>query len=248
MKEVMPHIQQQEHLVPPFNVVNLGMVVTRFGPVIPPDMQWEKVMSRMMPTLYFCTIPVPCKESKFSALNLHRLPTSWVQSGINGKKLMKVQGAVGVLQWKEGYNYNLLGEPEENKRSSEESIPVTATPIVRNKRRVIKSKPQLVQSVERRFTRSCLKEGYKPKPVLSVQPKIKKKSRAKLLIQNAEEKEEDNCQDKEGSKAPEEIYLVTPVHVLQRVGLSLGIAPSMLTQEHLEGEAKKGEKSTMKNE
>jgi hypothetical protein len=127
---------------------------------------------------------------------------------------------------------------------------VTATPTVMSKRRGTRSKPQaqLVQSEERRFTRSCLKEGYKPKPVLSVQPKIKKKSRAKQLIQNAEKEEEKSRQDNEDTEVPEDTYPVTTVHVLQRVGLSLGIAPSKLTQEQLEAEAKKGEKSTKKND
>jgi hypothetical protein len=42
----------------------------------------------------------------------------------------------------------------------------------RNKKYVV----PMVQSIEQRFTRSCLKnEGYRPKPILAVQPKIKKK-------------------------------------------------------------------------
>jgi hypothetical protein len=36
MQEAMPHFQHQNQ------VVNLGMVITRFGPALPPDMQWEK--------------------------------------------------------------------------------------------------------------------------------------------------------------------------------------------------------------
>jgi hypothetical protein len=244
MQDAMPHFQHQNQ------VVNLGMVITRFGPVLPPDMQWEKVMSRMLPSLYFCTIPVACRESQFALLALNKLPPSWILSGVHGKKLVKVKGGVGVLTWQEEHEHSSLGECRENQRGSEEGMAVTATPTVMSKRRGTRSKPQaqLVQSEERRFTRSCLKEGYKPKPVLSVQPKIKKKSRAKLLIQNAEKEEEKSRQDNEDTEVPEDTYHVTPVHVLQRVGLSLGIAPSKLTQEQLEAEAKKGEKSTKKND
>jgi hypothetical protein len=243
MQEVMPHLQAQNQ------VLNVGMVITRFGPVLPPDMQWEKVLSRMVPSLYFCTIPVACKESQFTLLALNKLPSSWVLSGIQGKKLVKVNGGIGVLAWQEEHKYSLWGEYRENQRGTEEGIAVTATPTVSKKRGTrSKVKAQLVQSEERRFTRSCLKEGYKPKPVLSVQPKIKKKARAKLLIQNAEKEEEESSQAKDDTEVLEETYPVTPVHVLQRVGLSLGIAPSKLTQEQLEAEAKKEGKSSSGND
>jgi hypothetical protein len=130
----------------------------------------------------------------------------------------------------------------------EEEITVTVTPLVMNKKKGRRCKSQLVQPTERRFTRSCLAEENKPKPVMSVQPKIKKKSRAKLLIQKAEEEEEEISQDTEEKVAAEEDYPVTPVHVLQRVGLSLGIDPSKLTQDQLKAVTKNDPKSAVKHD
>jgi hypothetical protein len=108
----------------------------------------------------------------------------------------KLQSGLKVTLWKEGTTYNSILEKEDNKmlQGSEEEITVTVTPLVMNKKKGRSCKSQLVQPAERRFTRSCLAEGYKPKPVLSVQPKIKKKSRAKLLIQKEEDEEEEISQ------------------------------------------------------
>jgi hypothetical protein len=93
-----------------------------------------------------------------------------------------------------------------------------------------------------------LAEGYKPKPVLSVQPKIRKRSRAKLLIQKADEEEETKDNATEEKVEAEEVIPVTPVQVLQRVGLSLGIDPSKLTQDQLEAVPNKKANSDVKHD
>jgi uncharacterized Fe-S center protein len=55
--------------------------------------------------------------------------------------------------------------------------------ISKIKRRRAKSTASLVQPTERRFTRSCLKtDGYRPAPILAMQPKIKKKIGSKEFI------------------------------------------------------------------
>jgi hypothetical protein len=46
----------------------------------------------------------------------------------------------------------------------------------------------------------------------------------------------------------EEVFPVTPVQVLQRVGLSLGIDPSKLTQDQLEAVPKKKANSDVKHD
>jgi hypothetical protein len=53
--------------------------------------------------------------------------------------------------------------------------------LVKNKR-VGKRATYVAQPQDRRFTRSCLKEGYRPAPVVEVQPKKKFRGRAKLLV------------------------------------------------------------------
>jgi hypothetical protein len=113
----------------------------------------------------------------------------------------------------------------------------------------------IVESSERRFTRSCLnKEGYRPKPVLDMQPKIKKKSRAKLLLVRAEENDEEeqhnlqkeNTREEDTEESSVDIP-VTPLPVLQSVGIALGIAPEKLTKEQLEAEPMKGTSKSADN-
>jgi hypothetical protein len=81
---------------PPFNVINLGMVVTRFGPVIPPAMQWRKMANWVLPALCLKTIPQAMKASAFAMLDLNKLPSAWALTGIQGKHLEKWQGGLRV--------------------------------------------------------------------------------------------------------------------------------------------------------
>jgi hypothetical protein len=86
------------------------------------------------------------------------------------------------------------------------------------KRRARRGATPVVQLTERRFTRSCLNmEGYRPKPMLTAEPKIKKKSRAKLLLVNSSSEEPDDVPDKEeeGTTGHAEHQIpVTPLHVI----------------------------------
>jgi hypothetical protein len=235
---------------PPLNVINIGMVVTRIGPVIPPDMQWRKVADWVLPALCFKTIPEAMKGSTFALLDLNKLPSAWVVTGMQDKHVEKWQGGLRVsLMKKDTATTSILRMKEYiNLQGPEEGMEVTVTPLVLNKRAPRRAKSQLVQPAERRFTRSCLAEGYKPKPVLSVQPKIRKRSRAKLLIQKADEEEETKDNATEEKVEAEEVIPVTPVQVLQRVGLSLGIDPSKLTQDQLEAVPKKKANSDVKHD
>jgi hypothetical protein len=138
---------------------------------------------------------------------------------------------------------------EEDLRSGQLSL---QTP---KKRRQRKKVVPLVENSERRFTRSCLnKEGYRPKPVLDMLPKIKKKSRAKLLlVRDAENDVEEqhslhneDAREEETDEAATDIP-VTPLPVLQSVGIALGIAPEKLTKEQLEAEPVKGKSKHVDN-
>jgi hypothetical protein len=61
-------------------------------------------------------------------------------------------------------------------------------------------------------------------------------SRAKLLVvADKAEEEGEKQQEKSTQEAQEEIH-VTPVHILQRVGRELGIAPEKLTKNQLEAD------------
>jgi hypothetical protein len=123
-----------------------------------------------------------------------------------------------------------------------QTVEVTVSFSTPKKRRARKVATPVVQLSERRFTRSCLKmEGYRPQPMLTAQPNIKKKSRAKLLLVNSSSERPAEVQDKEeeGSTGHAEHQIpVTPLHVIQRVGTALGISPAKLTREQLEADPK----------
>jgi hypothetical protein len=113
------------------------------------------------------------------------------------------------------------------------------------KRRTRRNVAPLVENSERRFTRSYLsKEGYMPKPVLDAQLTIKKKPRAKLLLVNMEEEVQQDAHNEvpreEDPLGQQEDILVTPILVLQSVGIALGIAPEKFTRDQLEAEPVKG--------
>ena len=109
--------------------------------------------------------------------------------------------------------------------SSESAPPVfAASPATPKVKRTRGKKNMVVQPKERRFTRSTLKsDGFKPPSTTASKPK--KHPRAKLLI-------EDVTEEMEAEDAVQ--YPATPIHVMQNVGLKLGIDASRLTKEQLE--------------
>jgi hypothetical protein len=75
--------------------------------------------------------------------------------------------------------------------------------------------------------------------------KAKSKPRAKYLLQVIEEKEKDNSlsrgcdavqQKKKGKEQHKVPSPVTPIVVMQKVGIQLGIPPEKLTKEQLEAD------------
>ncbi|KAK1663842.1 hypothetical protein QYE76_052001 [Lolium multiflorum] len=151
-------------------------------------------------------------------------------------------GCLSTYQGYDGENKECRFFEEEDLLSGQLSL---QTP---KKRRQRKKMVPLVENSERRFTRSCLnKEGYRPRPVLDIQPKVKKKSRAKLLLVRAAENDEEeqhnlhneDTREEETDEATADIP-VTPLPVLQSVGIALGIAPEKLTREQLEADPVKG--------
>jgi hypothetical protein len=145
-------------------------------------------------------------------------------------------------QWSDGENKESRIVEDEDMMSGQLTL---QTPKKRKQNRKV---VPLVENSERRFTRSCLnKEGYRPKPVLDIQPKIKKKSRAKLLLVRAEENDEQEQYNmhnedtrEEGTEESNADIPATPLPVLQSVGIALGIAPEKLTKDQLEAEPVKG--------
>jgi rRNA processing protein Gar1 len=242
MLEVQPQ-QQYNNMQALYNELNIGMVQTVFGPVLPPEMLCARALQLVLP--YFCSRSVP--EA------LKRAPFGFLT------KLFGASMSVVELQ-KEGSMMACFKQLESSSGHSGENEGVIEvmgeqTPV-KSKDEVVKSRGRkkyatpLVQSSERRFTRSCLNlDGYKPAPILSVQPKIKKKSRARNLLVTEEEKDQSPRQDEPTARYDEESQAqapAIPIAVLQRVGQALGIAADKLSKEQLEaapGKEKKKKQS-----
>jgi hypothetical protein len=200
------------------------------GPDLPPLMKWNRLKGSLLPVMLSKFIAAPVQGSVFA----------FIDKSIWGRSKMGMSPSI------------LLHDDEQQKKVADVhsvlTVDVSMTLSTPKKRRNKRSATPVVQLSERRFTRSCLnKEGYRPQPMLTVEPKIKKKSRAKLLLVNTPSEEADDMKDKEekeGSTEHAEHQIpVTPSHVMQRVGAALGIAPEKLTKEQLEADPK-GTKTT----
>jgi hypothetical protein len=237
--------QQVEGLQMLHNVLNIGMVHTVIGPALPPEMLYARALQLTLPSWFSMHVPkglsVPLGFLKKvigagSVLDLQKgaqhlesfMNSDWLQVPVIGG------GSVSSV----GRSIDLQGVLQQ-----EVLIP-------RTKKRRAKTTATLVQSAERRFTRSCLKmDGYRPAPVLAVQPKIRKKVRAKNLLMTMDQEavEQEKVQEEE-QRNEEQATPVPPIPLalLQRVGHSLGIAPDKLSKEQLEAgpDGEQGKEST----
>ena len=106
--------------------------------------------------------------------------------------------------------------------------PVTSIKKTRRK----KLPPPEVDVVVRRSTRhSAKRDGFRPTQVLPspTRPKKRARKQPKKVTISTDDKEDSTQQDDTtGAVAPE-----TPLHVMQAVGIQLGIDPSKLTKEKL---------------
>jgi hypothetical protein len=227
------HQPQEDGLQMLHNVLNIGMVHTVFGPALPPEMLYAQALQLALPSWLSKHVPkglsAPFAFLKKvfeagSVLELQR-GTQLFESFIDtGRLHASVIGGDDVSIVEKGHDLQAELQHE--------------VLIPRTKKRRAKATAPLVQSAERMFTRSCLKmDGYRPIPVLAVQPKIRKKVRAKNLLMTMEQVavEQEQVQEEE-ERNEEQAAPVPPIPLalLQRVGHSLGIAPDRLSKEQLE--------------
>ncbi|KAM0910334.1 hypothetical protein ACQ4PT_014228 [Festuca glaucescens] len=231
------HHQLQQHNEQEFlDIINVGMVTVHFGPVLPPDLLWSRLMERILPDVSFKSVPDVILSSPF--LMLQR------------KVGFSLVDAMGTLAAGAGVHHTALictgAEEMVEKQLAEESY---LAPCKERKKRGVKVKPIMVQPSERRFTRSCLKiDGYRPAPVLAVQPKIRKKSRSKFLLSESRVEDLADSREKEKEATEQGDIPQTPIHIMQQVGISLGIAAEKLTKELLEADPSKQEQPAVKDD
>jgi hypothetical protein len=110
-----------------------------------------------------------------------------------------------------------------------------------------KSETAVVDTADRRSTRSCTKrDGHRPVSMSDTAPRSKKKVKIQkkkigeevpvvqdIDTESAEEPQQQHPTDNAAQIPPE-----TPVHIMQNVGISLGIDPDMLTEERLNADPK----------
>ncbi|KAK1618561.1 hypothetical protein QYE76_024078 [Lolium multiflorum] len=209
------------------NVLNIGMACTIIGPALPPEMMCAKALDMALPSLLIRLVPKPWFKTSFMFLK-----------ELSGVRLSVVNGLRGDKQWRnldEEASSQVMISIEGTQRGSADVQPRTGASKSKTKRK--KSVLSIVQPTERRFTRSCLKtDGYRPAPILAVQPKIKKKVRAKnLLLEMEQEATQQKKEEAHGQKEQQSVPAPPiPLIVMQRVGQSLGIAAEKLSKEQLE--------------
>ncbi|KAK1664301.1 hypothetical protein QYE76_052460 [Lolium multiflorum] len=225
--------QQVEGLQMLRNVLNIGMVHTVIGPALPPEMLYAQALQLTLPSWFSMHVPKGLS-----------VPLGFLKKVIGARSVLDLQKGA---QHFESFMYSdwlqvpVIGGgsvSSVDKRHDLQGVLQHEILIPRSKKRRAKTTATLVQSAERRFTRSCLKmDGYRPAPVLAVQPKIRKKVRAKNLLMTMEQEavEQEKGQEEE-QRNEEQATPVPPIPLalLQRVGHSLGIAPDRLSKEQLE--------------
>jgi hypothetical protein len=212
-----------------------------YGPVIPLDMQWAQLFQTMIPQLLSASVPLSLQISPFV-----QLKRSWAAAfAIEEKEgwfvfkdsLLEVQQRVKYCPRRKAL---ILQDSVEDEKEVSAELPLVfaSTPGKSKTKRVKKMVTPVVHSQERRFTRSCLKEGYRPTLMLEVQPKKKSRGRAKLLVVQVHDQPGPADSAHSNSPSGEEERFVrapaTPIHVLQRIGRQLGIDESLLTKGKLE--------------
>ncbi|KAM0847511.1 hypothetical protein ACQ4PT_054974 [Festuca glaucescens] len=235
MMDVQP--QQQGNVQLLLDVLNVGMVRTVIGPVLPPDMLWARAFELVLPSLYGKFVPAAMSASPFAFLKANSgFPLSGISDDQEYDKQSLVQQRPRLLTLSDTAKEVMVND-EENIGQTVITVVLEDLPVAAaiRKKRARKVDAPLVQSTERRFTRSCLKmDGYRPKPVLVVQPKIRNKTRAKCLLVSLEKEAQHQEQMEEQSDEEQDQVPITPISVMQRVGLALGIAPEKLSKEQLE--------------
>jgi hypothetical protein len=238
MMEIQPQ-QQNNNMQVLYNELNIGMVQTVFGPVLPPEMLCASAFKLVLPSLCSRVIPEIITRAPFGFLTkLSGIPLSAAQFQRKDRRKVGAQQQ-GSLSWSSGGNDDQI-------ENLGELTPIQSRSVSTKSRSKKKATTQLVQSTERRFTRSCLKDdGYRPAPILAVQPKIKKKTRARNLLM-AQDKTDQSQGQEEASQAhdgeSQAQVPAIPIVVLQRVGHALGIAADKLSKEQLEAAPGKEQK------
>jgi hypothetical protein len=161
------------------------MVLVR--PELPPDLAWKRLFENMLPSLLSKKLPLSVSLPPFMMAK-----RSWdIAFDIDLKfKFPSLDDVVEVQRPIISSKSRAVARTLVFDVVSEASDPpvFSASPVSVQKKRGRKAKVPVVQSTNRRFTRSCLKlDGLRPKPIVDGSLRPKKKQRAKFLLEEVDD-------------------------------------------------------------
>jgi hypothetical protein len=213
--------------------------VTVMGPVLPPDMIWSKVFASWLPEIMTASIPIAFRSCPFNAIVQGK--RSWADAfqQFNGLALSRSAQTPSFCRparrmVARSLNFSIEEEDAFGNDSGDSLPPVFASSPVSTVKRKTRGKAKkydtpLVDTSVRRCTRSMIKNnGYRPPPVSDGGRTNAKRAKPQMKeVKEKERKLADNL-EKEEPLLPQ-----TPVHILQAIGIGLGIDPAKLTEEKL---------------
>ncbi|KAM0835430.1 hypothetical protein ACQ4PT_062941 [Festuca glaucescens] len=239
------------------NIIHIGMVRTVFGPVIPPSMQCQKLLDDILPPMFASFFP---QSPKVWALQAGFLSSClWPNvAGMQMCLLIAVQKPHELPLYKKKRPVARALCYEENNVDNVvlEGPSFLASPATvvgeKRKSRVQKTAAPvaIVDTVYRRSTRSCTKrDGHKPVSMSDTVSRPRKKYKGhkkEVSKEGTSDAEADKCASSEGGS--QDVPPETPLHIMQNVGLALGIEPTMLTKEKLKAPPKGKKKKSLPND
>jgi hypothetical protein len=266
-----------QQLMGQHQVLHVGMV--HIGPMLPPHMFIERLISMALPHSFFTHIPkspssTPFKSVFVSDKELLFKESLSVSLGIPSQRarrpwrlplarkhvatLSECDDTAGVLSAENVQDAAHIitvdaneGTVQEVDAHDLESVVFSATPIKtvpqRKRGRPRKSEPVVVDTAYRRSTRSCTKrDGHRPVSMSDTVSRPKKKIKfqkksvegVKAGISSSQGEPSQEPQQNHTDDNTVQIPPETPVHIMQRVGLALGIDADLITEEKLKADSK----------
>jgi hypothetical protein len=234
------------------NVIHVGLV--QIGPVLPPQMIIERLISVAPPHSFFSAVPKPlsCLPIQSAFLTDHELLFKGKLSlslGLahahacheNSALLPRRRQVAKLLEFDD---VTVAEQTQEMDPPLFSASPIQS--VIRKKRgRAKKSEPAIVDTTYITSTRSCTnRDGHKPVSMSDTvaRPRKKGKIQKKKIIQDSPvpdaETEQVADDHHETDESSVQIPPETPVHIMQHVGVALGIDPAMLTEEKIKAPSK----------
>jgi hypothetical protein len=238
-----------QEMIGQHHVLHVGLV--HIGPMLPPQMIIERLINVALPHAFFSAIPKPLSCHPFKSVFLSDQEMLFKGTLSFSLGLAHAHGArrpMGLLPRRRHVVslVDCVGTTVTEKVQDLDSPIFSASPVQtvpqKKRGRPKKSELAVVDTAYRRSTRSCTKrDGHMPVSMSDTvaRPRKKgkvqkKKSGEEMLDAPTSPAEIDQeARQQETDDNAVQIPPETPVHIMQCVGVALGIDPDMLTEEKL---------------